>query len=106
MPFSSTWPVGRSCRNRRACFDDHLLRGFVEAHDGTFGIARPLVNFQHVFHVGNKRRAGVRRNHPLLLEVRCENVFLSVRPIVLSLVFTTILSSTTFSSSRRRLHLA
>ena len=32
--------------------------------------------------------------------------FLSVRPIVLSLVFTTILSSTTFSSSRRRLHLA
>src|ERR1700730_2683649 len=98
----SSWLRG----DRRACFDDHLLRGFVETHHGTFGIVRSLVNFQHIFHVGDKRRAGVGRYHPLLLQMRLETVFLSVRPMVLSLVFSTMLSSTTFSSSRRRLHLA
>ena len=45
-------------------------------------------------------------NHPLLLAMRFENVFFSVRPIVLSLARSTMCSSTTFSSSRRRLHLA
>src|SRR5207245_8289570 len=43
---------------------------------------------------------------PLLLAMRLENVFFSVRPIVLSLARSTMCSSTTFSSSRRRLHLA
>ena len=43
---------------------------------------------------------------PLLLAMRFENVFFSVRPIVLSLARSTMCSSTTFSSSRRRLHLA
>src|SRR6202043_2553879 len=61
---------------------------------------------QYVFHVGDKGRAGVRWNHPLLLEVRFENVFFSVRPIVLSLARSTMCSSTTFSSSRRRLQRA
>jgi hypothetical protein len=38
--------------------------------------------------------------------MRFENVFFSVRPIVLSLARSTMCSSTTFSSRRRRLHLA
>ena len=42
----------------------------------------------------------------MLVEVRFEVVFFSVRPIVLSLAFSTMLSSTTFSSSRRRLQRA
>src|ERR1700681_4464878 len=92
--------------NRFARFDDHLLRGFVEAHDGTLGIAWSLIDLQHVFHVGDKGRAGVGRNDPLLLQMRLENVFLRVRPMVLSLARSTMCSSTTLSSSRRRVHLA
>src|SRR6202011_5945779 len=94
------------CRNRFARFDDQLLRGFVEAHDGALGITRPLIDLQHVFHVGDKGCAGVGRNDPLLLQMRLESVFFRVRPIVLSLARSTMCSSTTLSSSRRRLHLA
>src|ERR1700741_3297765 len=90
----------------RARLDDQLLRGLVETHERPLRIVRPLINLQHVFHIGDKGRAGVRRNHPLLFEVRFENVFFSVRPIVLSLARSTMCSSTTFSSSRRRLQRA
>src|SRR6266487_19632 len=92
--------------DRRARVDDQLLRGFVEAHERALRIVRSLIDFQDVFHGGNKRRVVVGRNHPLLLAMRLENVFFSVRPIVLSLARSTMCSSTTFSSSRRRLHLA
>jgi Periplasmic binding protein len=98
--------ASRLRRDRRARLDDQLLRGFVEAHERTLRIMRPLIDLQHVFHVGDKGRAGVRRDHPLLLAMRFENVFLSVRPIVLSLARSTMCSSTTFSSSRRRLQRA
>jgi hypothetical protein len=91
---------------RFARFDDHLLRGFVEADDGALRIAWPLIDLQHVFHVGHKGRTGLGRNDPLLLQMRLESVFLRVRPMVLSLARSTMCSSTTFSSSRRRLHLA
>ena len=96
---------GRS-RNGSARLDNHLLRGFVEAYDGAPRIARSLINFQHVFHIGDGARAGLGRDHPLLFEMRLENVFLSVRPIVLSLAFSTMFNSTTFSSSRLSVHLA
>ena len=54
---------------------DRLLGGFIEAYQGTLAIARSLVDFQHVFHVGHEGSAGPGRNHPLLLEMRLENVF-------------------------------
>src|SRR6266700_2573337 len=92
--------------DRRARVDDQLLRGFVEAHERALRIVRSLIDFQDVFHGGDKRRVGVGRNHALLLAMWLENVFFSVRPIVLSLARSTMCSSTTFSSSRRRLHLA
>ena len=79
--------------DRRACLDDQLLRGFVEAHERTLRIVRPLIDLQHFFHVGDKGRAGVRRDHPLLLAMGFENVFFSVRPIVLSLARSTMCSS-------------
>ena len=57
--------------------------------------------------VGDKRRIGVGQDHPLLLAMRLENVFFSVPArLCLSLARSTMCSSTTFSSSRRRLHLA
>jgi len=92
--------------NRFARFHNQLLGGFVEAHDGALGIARSVIDLQHVFHAGDKGRAGVGRNDPLLLQMRLENVFFRVRPMVLSLARSTICSSTTFSSSRRKVHLA
>ena len=92
--------------NGCARFDDHLLRGLVETHQRARRIMRPPIDFQHVFHVGDEARAGLRCDYPLLFEMRLENVFLSVRPIVLSLAFSTMFSSTTFSSSRLSVHLA
>ena len=74
--------------------------------EGALGIVRPLVDFQHVFHVGDKGGAGLGRDHPLLLAMGLENVFLIVCPIVLSLALPTICNSTTFSSKRRSVHLA
>src|SRR5215213_3263034 len=67
---------------------------------------RPVIDFQHIFHGGDERRAGLGRNDELLFQVRFENVFFSVRPIVLSLTRSTILSSTTLSSSKRKVHRA
>ena len=52
-----------------------LLRGFVEAHERALRIVRSLIDFQDVFHGGDKRRVGVGPNHPLLLAMRLENVF-------------------------------
>src|SRR5208283_5359521 len=66
--------------DRRARLDDELLRRFIEAYERALGIMRPLVDFQHVLHVGDKGRAGLGRDHPLLLEMGLENVYLSVRP--------------------------
>ena len=85
---------------------DQLLGGFVETHDGALRIMRPLIDFQHVFHIGDESGASLWRDYPLLLEMRFENVFLSVRPMVLSLDFSTIFNSTTFSSSKHKVHLA
>ena len=87
--------------NGCARFDDHLLRGLVQTHQRARRIMRPLIDFQHVFHVGDKARAGLRRDHPLLLEMRLENVFLSVRPIVLSLAFSTMFSTTPENVEKR-----
>ncbi len=58
-----------------------VLGGLVQAHERTIGISRPLVGFQHVFHGGDKARVGLGRDHPLLMAMRSENVFFSVRPI-------------------------
>ena len=92
--------------NGRARLDDHLLGGLVQTYYRAQRIMWSLIDFQHVFHIGDEARAGLRRDHPLLFEMRLENVFLSVRPIVLSLAFSTIFNSTTFSSSRLSVHLA
>src|SRR5271154_3845966 len=92
--------------DRRARLYDQLLGSFVQTHERTIGIARLLVGFQHVFHGGEEAGVGVRRDHPLPIAVRFERVFFNVRPIVLSLAFSTMFNSTTFSSSRRRLQRA
>jgi hypothetical protein len=73
------------CRNWDAGFPDELLRRLVQADDRSIWIMWPLINLQDVLH--RSYECGVRLgwDDPLLLEVRLESVFLSVRPIVLSL---------------------
>src|SRR5208282_4956985 len=92
--------------DRRARLGDQLFGGLVQAHERTIGVSRSLVGFQHVFHGGDEARIGFGRDHPLPIAVRFKGVFLSVRPIVLSLALSTMFSSTTFSSRRRRLQRA
>ena len=65
---------------------------------------RPLVDLQHILHAGYEGGVGLRRDDPLLLQVRLENVFFSVRPIVLSLARSTMFSSTTAVSSSVSVH--
>src|SRR5277367_6430355 len=93
-------------RDRLARLDDQLFGSLVQTNQGTIGIMRLLVGFQHVFHRRDEGRVGVGWNHPLPIAVRLESVFFRGRPIVLSLAFSTMFNSTTFSSSRRRLQRA
>src|ERR1700691_2901353 len=93
-------------RDRLARLDDQLFRSFVQTNEGAIEITRLLVGFQHVFHRRDKGRVGVGWNHPLPIAMGLESVFFKVRPIVLSLAFSTMFNSTTFSSSNRRLQRA
>src|SRR5208282_5983158 len=54
----------------------------VHADHRTIRIMRPVIDLQHIFHGSHEGGAGVRRNDELLLQVRFEKVFFSVRPIV------------------------
>src|SRR4051812_41108274 len=85
-------------------FRNELLRRLVQADQWTFWIVRSLVNLQHILHAGYERGVGIRWDDPLLLQMRPEKVFFSVRPIVLSLARSTIFSSTTCSSSSCNVH--
>src|ERR1700722_6923286 len=93
-------------RDRLARLDDQLFRSFVQTNEGAVEITRLLVGFQHVFHRRDKGRVGVGWNDPLPIAMGLESVFFKVRPIVLSLAFSTMFNSTTFSSSNRRLQRA
>src|SRR5881392_2854182 len=90
---------------RRSCSDSLLT---ASQSDGVFGsdrtisVAWPRVDGQHVFHSGYERAVGLRRDDPVLAAMGLKNVFLSARPIVLSLARSTMPSSTTlFSNSRK-----
>src|SRR5665811_1494276 len=92
--------------DRHACLSDQLFRCLVQAHDGVFWIVGPMVHLQNLFHGGNEGGTGVRWNDPLIFQMRFENVFFSVRPIVLSLARSTMRSSTTLSSRSTKVHRA
>src|ERR1700729_1605435 len=100
MPRGLSW----LCLDRNARFAGQLLRSLVHADHRILWIVRPLINLQHILHVGYERRVGIRRDDPLFLQVRLERVFLSVRPIVVSLARSTMFSSTTASSTNCNVH--
>src|SRR5438046_1149851 len=97
-----TGRASRFHRDRHARFGNELLRGLVEANQRTISVAWPRVDGQHIFHSGYERAVGLRRDDPVLAAMGLKSVFLSARPIVLSLARSTMPSSTTlFSNSRK-----
>jgi hypothetical protein len=88
-------------RQRRPRLGDQLLGGLVQADERHLGIVRLGVDVQHFFHRRYECATCFRRDNPLLFTVRLQRVFLSARPIVLSLARSTMPSSTTLSSSKR-----
>src|SRR5208337_3661205 len=93
--------------DRRARLGDQLLGGLVHTHERTIGISRPPG-----CDPGVSSTSSMAATKPALASggithcrLRC-GLFFRVRPIVLSLALSTMLNSTTFSSSRRRLQRA
>jgi hypothetical protein len=82
-------------RDRHPRFGDKLLRRLVQADQRTLRIVRSLVNLQHILHAGYERGVGIRRDDPLLLQMRLEKVFLPPRcwrwVVATSSCFTTLL---------------
>src|SRR3989449_3564718 len=97
-----TGRASRFHRDRHARFGNELLRGLVEANQRTIAVAWPRVDGQHVFHSGYERAVGLRRDDPVLAAMGLKSVFLSARPIVLSLARSTMPSSTTLFSNNRK----
>src|SRR5256884_5010203 len=97
-----TGRASRFHRDRHACFANKLLRGLVQANQRTIAVAWPRVDGQHVFHGGYERAVSLRRDDPVLAAMGLKRVFLSVRPIVLSLARSTMPSSTTLFSNNRK----
>jgi len=63
--------------------------GFVHVDHWALGIIGLLVEFQHLFHVGHKVRTFLRWNHPALMQVRFERVFLRVHCITADALYGT-----------------
>src|SRR5947208_2426418 len=98
--------ASRFHRDRHARFGNELLRGLVEAKQRTIAVAWPRVDGQHVFHSSYERAVGLRRDDPVLAAMGLKSVFLSARPIVLSLARSTMPSSTTLFSNNRKVQRA
>lgn len=94
----------RFTRNWLANFANQLLAGFIHADDGIIRIIRRIIHLQHIFHCRYKCRAPLRRNFPVLPEVRFIFVFFRTRCTVMCETDGARLSSTTLSASNRTVH--
>ena len=72
-------------RDWHARFGHELLRRLIQADHRDYRIIRSLIDLQHILHGRDEGGVAVRSDDPLLFQMRLERVFLSVRPIVLSL---------------------
>jgi hypothetical protein len=71
--------------DRRSRVREQLLGSLVQTDERNIKIAWPLGDGQHVLHRRYERAVRLRRDDPLLFEMRLELVFFRTRPIVLSL---------------------
>src|SRR5208283_1091638 len=85
---------------------DQLFATFVKADLRTFGVVRPLVNFQHVFHGADKIGVLLGRQNPLFFQPRLKFIFFRVVRTHSGPMESTTLSSTNLfannSSVQRR----
>jgi hypothetical protein len=93
-------------RDRHARLGDQLLGALVEANQRTIRIVWPRIDGQDIFHGGYERAVGLRRDDPVLAAMGLKSVFLSARPIVLSLARSTMPSSTTLFCNNRKVQRA
>ena len=84
---------------------DQLLVGLVHAHDRPTGMVGTGIDFQNVLHAGYECGAAPGRDPLILLPMRLQLVFFSVRCTVITDTRSTQPSSTAFSASRRRVAL-
>jgi hypothetical protein len=56
---------------------------------------RPVIDLDDILHSDQESSVAVRRDRPLVVQVRLEEIFFSVRPMVLSLARVTIFNTTT-----------
>src|SRR3954453_6217557 len=91
-------------RDRHARFLDQLFGGLVQADQRADRVVRTVIYFQHLFHRRDEGGVAVRGDDPLIFQMRFEKVFFNTRPIVLSLVRSTIFNSTTLSSNSVSVH--
>ena len=77
-PFGQTWLQWKWFSD----IGQKLFGHFIDTNHWTFGIIRPLVDFQHIFHVTYKGCIRFRWNTPLLFQPGFELIFLSVVRIV------------------------
>jgi hypothetical protein len=95
------------CRSSRRAgyrfvhFSDELFAGFIHTDHRIVRIIRQFVDGNDVFHVGYERGALLRRDFPVLPEVRLKFVFFSMRCTVMCDTLGVRLSSTAFSANRR-----
>src|SRR5262249_4232916 len=101
-----TGRASRFHRDRHGRFGNELLRGLVEANQRIIAVAWARVDGPDVFHSGAQRRRCPRRGVPVLAAMGLKSVFLSARPIVLSLARSTMPSSTTLFSNNRKVQRA
>ena len=96
----SGWPG--SDGQRLPHFADQLLVGLIHADHRPTGMVGTGIDFQNVLHAGYECGAAPGRGPPILLPMRLQLVFFSVRCTVITDTRSTQPSSTTFSASRRR----
>src|SRR5262249_24913345 len=90
----------------QARFGHEVLSGLVEANQPTIALAGARIGGRDRFPSGYERAVGLRRDDPVLAAMGLKSVFLSARPIVLSLARSTMPSSTTLFSNNRKVQRA
>ena len=69
--------------NGFARLDNQLLQAFIQADQWIFRVTRAVVNLKYILHIRDKFSRFFGRDDPAFLLVRFQDIFFSVRPIVL-----------------------
>ena len=93
--YSRSW----LCRDWYFCFFNKLHRLLIHAYLRYRRIIRQTICINYIFHTSNKLCILFRRYTPIFIQVRFNFVFFKTRKIVVSEIWSTILSSINWSAS-------